>query len=326
MVGQPGAAGVNRRSPGYASGVVGAARLDPPPPPEPEYLGPAYDASVAITREKARNFYLAFAALPRPRRRAICVLYAFCRRLDDIADGPGSPAEKAARLQECREALCAALGGQPAEPAMAALADAASRYGIAASDLHDIVAGVEMDLYFRSYPDFAALRRYCCAVAAAPGLASLPIMGCTDPAARPFATALGIAMQLTNIVRDVAEDAALGRVYLPEDELARFDCSVAAILAGTPEPGFDALMRFQIARARTYFQRSAGLFAYLPLRGRLCAALLQSTYSRILDRIAAAGGHPFAQRVTLTSTERAACLAWAVGRALFAASRCELRS
>lgn len=317
---------MSRRSLECVTEAVDAGRLHTTPPPEPKHLGAAYDACAAITRQQARNFYLAFATLPRPRRRAICALYAFCRRCDDIADGPGSAAQKAAGLQECREALGAALSGQQAEPEMTALADAARRYGIAVRDLHDIVAGVEMDLHFRSYPDFPALRLYCCGVAAAPGLASLPILGCTDPAARPFATDLGIAMQLTNIMRDVAEDAALGRVYLPEDELARFGCSAAAILAGAPEPGFDALVRFEIARARTYFKHSAGLFAYLPFRGRLCPALLQATYRRILDRIEAAGGRPFAPRVTLTSRDRAACLAFAVGLALFAHRRCEQRS
>lgn len=264
----------------------------------------AYDHCQAVTRREARNFYYAFVTLPRERRRAIYAAYAFARLADDIADGDAALEDKAAQLSELRMRLRAAVAGAPETPVLLALADAARTYGIDPSLFEQLLDGVEMDLTPRRYATFDELRDYCYHVASVVGLISIEIFGYDDPRARDAAIDLGLAMQLTNIMRDVKEDADAGRVYLPQDEMARFGYTEDALRAGVVDEHFVALMRHQAARARAYYARGAELLDYLSPRSRACPAVLHGLYSRLLDRIERRGFDVFSERVRLSSSEK----------------------
>ena len=276
-------------------------------------LDAAYDECQAITKREARNFYYAFVTLPRPRRRAIYAAYAFSRQADDIADGDDLVEAKAAQLRELRSKLHAALSGDPDGPIMIALAHATATYDIPESLFGDVIDGVEMDLVTRRYDDFDELQVYCRRVASAVGLISIQIFGYRDPRAKEYAIDLGLAMQLTNIIRDVQEDAERDRVYLPQDELARFGYSEEQLRAGIINDDFLGLMRFQAERARHYFDSGARLLPLLQPRSRGCAAGLHHLYSRLLDRIERRGFDVFSSRVSLPAWEklRLTCMLWA---------------
>ena len=175
----------------------------------------AYDEVLRITRREAKNFAYGIMVLPRPKRRAIAAIYAFARRVDDVADGDLATEEKRAALERLR----AGLDGEPADPVFVALADARERFGIPREPLEAFIDGGLQDLEQATYADFDELRGYCEKVAGAVGLACVPVYGSDDT---EHAMTLGIALQLINIIRDVAEDQALGRVYLPQDELNAF--------------------------------------------------------------------------------------------------------
>ncbi len=212
----------------------------------------AYGEVVGITRREARNFAWGIAVLPRPKRLAVAALYAFARRVDDIADdGEAAVEERRRGLESCRAALEALPGADAHDPVLVALADATSRYPVPRSALFDLVAGGLMDSEQSRYATWADLREYCRCVAGAVGLACAAVYGPTDPeAAEPRAETLGLALQQINIMRDVAEDWSLGRVYLPQDELARFGVSEADLAAGRITPAWHALMAHQADRAR----------------------------------------------------------------------------
>jgi phytoene synthase len=267
-------------------------------------LQAAYDQCQAITRREARNFYYAFVTLPKPRRRSIYAAYAFSRLADDIADGDGPVAAKAAALGELREALHAALAGAPEGAIMTALADSAATYDIPESLFNDIIDGVEMDLTKSRYATFEELREYCYRVASAVGLVSIQIFGYDDPQAKVHAVDLGLAMQLTNIMRDVGEDAANDRIYIPQDELARFGCTEEQLRAGTVDANFVALMQFQAGRAREYFASSKALFPLLQPRSRGCASGLHQLYSKLLDRVERRDFDVFSERVSLPAWQK----------------------
>ena len=276
----------------------------------------AYDACVRITRERARNFYVAFATLPRPARRAICAVYAYCRRLDDIADGNAPRAEKERALDEERERLSAALRGEAEEPVYIALADAVSRYVIPAVHLAEVLEGVREDLSTFRYRTFAELERYCYLVASSVGLACLGIFGHRGDQALKAAIDLGLAMQLTNILRDVGEDAARGRIYLPLEDLAAFDVTEGEIARGMYSDRFKRLMAFECERAKAYYASAASLFARLPRRSRPCPMVLMGVYRRLLARIEQSGFNVFTAPIGLSRAEKAATAAWHWARGL----------
>ena len=271
---------------------------------DPVSLQAAYDGCQAITRHEARNFYYAFVTLPKARRRSIYAVYAFSRLADDIADGDGDVVAKAAALTELRRALHAAFSGAPKGPIMVALADSAMTYDISESLLNDIIDGVEMDLTKSRYMTFEELREYCYQVASAVGLVSIQIFGYDDLQAKVHAVELGLAMQLTNIIRDVGEDARNGRIYLPQDELARFRCNEEQLRAGDLNANLVALMRFQTERARAYFESSQALFPLLEARSRGCASGLHQLYSKLLDQIESRGFDVFSERVSLPAWQK----------------------
>jgi phytoene synthase len=241
--------------------------------------------------------------LPREKRRAIAAIYAFARRVDDVADGPERADEKRVGL----EALRAALDTEPwHDPVFVALADARKRFGIPREPLAALVDGGLQDLEQQIYADFGELRGYCEKVAGAVGLACLPVYGSDDTA---HAETLGIALQLINIIRDVDEDRQLGRVYLPQDELTRFGVNRLE-----PSPEFRELMAFQAQRAREHLAEGLELLPSLDRRSALCVGTFAELYRSTLDRIAANDFDVFHGKIRLSTPEKLAVVARGVFR------------
>jgi phytoene synthase len=243
----------------------------------------AYAEVERLTRQRARNFAYGIMVLPRDKRRAIAAIYAFARRVDDIADGDLHPERKRALLQE----LDASLQAAPGDNAMlVALADARTRFPIPPTALHALVEGGLQDLDQSRYATFDELRGYCTKVAGAVGVCCVAVYGSDDTAR---AETLGIALQLINIIRDVREDWELGRIYLPQDELSSFGVSETDIAAGNASPAWHALMTFQAERARAYLQDGLGLLRSLDSRSALCVSTFAALYRATLERIEARG-------------------------------------
>ena len=263
-----------------------------------------YRESQAITRREAKNFYYAFLTLPSARRRAICVAYAFCRHCDDTVDAARSDEEKLSMLDGLRSSLKSAYAGDARDPLFLALADVAANYDIPQRYFEEVILGVESDLTKNRYQDFEQLRRYCYQVASVVGLICLQIFGYKDARAKDRAIDLGLAMQLTNIARDVKEDLELGRIYLPQDEMARFGYSEEDLRAGIVNEEFRNLMQFQAQRARDYFRSGFELLPYLSPRSRACPAVLGQLYSKLLQQIEASGYDVLLQRISLTKVQK----------------------
>ena len=263
-----------------------------------------YQESRDITRREAKNFYYAFLTLPQERRRAIYVAYAFCRYCDDAVDTAESVDQKMATLESLHASLNHAYTGRTSDPLFLALADVADRHDIPEEYFKQVIHGVESDLTKVRYQDFEELRSYCYQVASVVGLICLQIFGYKDDSAREHAIDLGLAMQLTNIARDIQEDLGLGRIYLPQDEIARFGYSEEALEAGIVNESFIDLMRFQAQRARGYFDSGFKLLPYLSPRSRACPAVMGQLYSKVLQRIEEAEFDVFQHRISLSKTEK----------------------
>jgi phytoene synthase len=248
----------------------------------------AYEEVLRITRREAKNFAYGIMVLPREKRRAIAEIYAFAREVDDIADGELPPEEKRTRL----ETLRAELDGSD-RPTMVALADARARFGIPGEPLSKLVDGGLQDLQQATYATFDDLRGYCEKVAGAVGVACIAVYGSDDV---ERANTLGIGLQLINIMRDVAEDEALGRVYLPQDELRRFGVTE---LAHTAE--FVELMRFNAQRARAHVEEGLNLLDSLDRRSALCVATFAGLYTGQLERMEANGFDVFEKSCRLST-------------------------
>lgn len=276
----------------------------------------AYADCRNITRREAKNFYYAVVTLPQEKRKAIYAAYSFCRQCDDSVDEAASPEAKLSALADLQVNLTLAYEGHPATPVFLALADTADRYDIPQEYFSEIIRGVESDLVKTRYQDFDELREYCYRVASVVGLVCLQIFQYPPQdgaAAREYAVDLGLAMQLTNIVRDVREDWSMGRVYLPQDEMARFGYTEEQLAAGIRNDAFVELLRFQGQRARAYFRSGFRLLPYLSRRSRACPAALGAIYSRVLDRIEASGYDVLGERrIALSGSEKAriAARAW----------------
>jgi phytoene synthase len=249
-------------------------------------LAAAYDHCQALTRREAKNFYYGFLLLSARRRRAIYAAYAFARECDDIVDAGLPPEEASVSLAAYRESLDRCLAGSPQGPVFLALGDAVSRYEIPHEYFYRLIEGVETDLSVHRYEDFEQLRRYCYLVASVVGLISIEVFGYRGGGeARRHAEDLGIALQLTNILRDLQEDLQRDRIYLPRDELARFGYSEDELRAGQANEAFRSLMAFQVARARGFYDSGRKLFPFLPRRARACVGVMAGIYSRILADI-----------------------------------------
>ncbi len=268
-------------------------------------LKQAYAECRRITKENAKNFYYAFIALPLEKRSAIYAVYSFCRFCDDAVDEPSLPMdEKLNRLANIRESLRNASSTGNANPVFMALADTIAKHQIPLSYFEEVIKGVEMDLTINRYNTFEDLRTYCYRVASAVGLICVEIYGYRESKVRGYAVDLGLAMQLTNIIRDVQEDLGQDRIYLPLDELDRFGYSEEDLKAGIVNEAFRNLMTFQAWRARRHFQSGLQLMPHLSLRSRTSPAVLAALYQRILDRIEATGFNVFDGRMSLNTREK----------------------
>jgi phytoene synthase len=261
------------------------------------------------TKDRAKNFYYAFAILPKEKRDAIYAAYAFSGYVDDIADELDDRNEQVARLEEARRRLHAAVQGEREGPLFTALGWAFDRFAIPVEFFDELVNGVEMDFTVNRYATWQDLYEYCYRVASMVGLICTAVFGTSPhPRARQFAIDMGIGLQIVNIMRDVREDAARGRVYFPADELAQFGLTADDILAGVGDARFRALMRFQGDRARRYFRSGRRLLYLLDLRSRMCVNVLQGVYFELLRRIEKRDYDVLSERVAISTPGKLALI------------------
>ena len=274
-----------------------------------------YERCAQITRESRSSFYYAFALLPPERRRALYAVYAFCRFIDDIADDEGIR-EPAVLLSRWREELARVYTGVPTRALSRALADTARRFEIPRNLLEEIIAGVEMDLARKRYQTFDELRPYCYRVASALGLICIEIFGYRNPSAKTYAENLGLALQLTNILRDVREDAERGRIYLPLEDLVRFGVTEDEILAGVYSPNFVRLMDFEAKRAQELYAKARSALAPEDRSTLLTAEAMRLIYAALLERIIKSNYRVMDRRHSLSAPHKLYLVgrAWAVGR------------
>lgn len=270
-------------------------------------LDDAYDYCQEVTRREAKNFYYGFMLLPTGQRRAIYSAYAFARRCDDIADAGLPVAEAAEQLAAYRLSLEECLAGRPADQVFEALHQTVETYRMPPQYLFDLVTGVETDLTRTRYETFEELKDYCYLVASTVGLICLEIFGYSGgEKTRKHAVDLGVALQLTNILRDLREDAERGRIYLPLDEIEWFGYSEEELLAGSVTLDFRRLIAFQVDRARQYYSLGRELLPHLPRRARACVGAMAGIYSSILDDIERDPGAVFQRRISLSAGQKLA--------------------
>jgi len=295
--------------------------------PTESQLAVAYSVCRHITRAAAKNFYYAFLVLPRAKRQALCAVYAFMRRCDDIADDESlSQYDRRQKLTAWLEAFHRAQSGHPSdEPVLLALTDAQRRYNIRVGLLDQLAYGTAMDVeggpgadtgdspashelsvHYRTFDD---LYQYCYRVASVVGLVCIHVFGYRDPAAEPLAERLGLAFQLTNIIRDVKEDAGMGRVYLPEEDLNKFGISLSALRSAGDPALFRPLLAMEADRAREYYRAGEELLPLVDEDSQPALWVLMTIYRRLLDKIALREYDVFSAKVSLTVREKLSILA-----------------
>ncbi len=255
------------------------------------------------------SFYYSFLFLPEERRRAIMALYAFCREVDDVVDECSDVSVAHNKLAWWRKEIAAMQNRTPTHPVMKALAPHMARYALEGPHLLAIVDGMEMDLSQTRYLDFPGLQKYCWHVASVVGILSASIFGVTDPQTLKYAEKLGLAFQLTNIIRDVGEDARKGRIYLPVNELQKFNVTAADILNARHSDNFDNLMRFQAQRAHAMYDEAFALLPAADRRAQRAGLIMAAIYRALLVEIEHDGFHVLNQRISLTPL-RKLWLAW----------------
>ena len=271
---------------------------------------PAVNAK-KVTQQSGSNLALAFFSLGRERRADITVFYAFCRLVDDIADSAELPVEdKRRQLARWRSALSQPTAGE--DPLAPQVRQLIAKYSMGPEMLEEIIAGVEMDLGDVRYGTWEDLRVYCYRVASAVGLVSIQIFGCRSSQSREYAIALGLAFQTTNIIRDVAKDMRNRRIYLPQDEMARFGYSEAELERGEYNERFVALMDFQAQRSRAFYNHAAELLPRQDRRQLLPARIMSSVYRALLAKIERDRFRLFRRDYRLTRVEKAARIATAI--------------
>ena len=255
------------------------------------------------------SFYYAFLFLSKERRAAITAFYAFCREIDDVVDEVTDPGVAHTKLAWWQGEVAQSFAGKPTHPVMQALMPLAATYGIEARHLLAVIEGCQMDLSQNRYLDFVALQRYCHLVAGIVGEVAARIFGQTDPATTAYAHKLGLAFQLTNIIRDVGEDAMRGRIYLPVNELQQFDVKAHEILKRQYSDRFSALMKFQTERALALYDEALTMLPTADMRAQKPGLMMASIYRTLLREIAADNYQVLHQRVSLTPV-RKFWLAW----------------
>ncbi len=260
-----------------------------------------------LTRKSRSNFYYAFLFLPRARRAALYAVYAFCRLVDDVADLGGNPAQQRAQLAEWRAEVARCYEtGAPRTPVARRLADAVRAYPIPRSGLEAIIDGVEMDLDRATYETFEDLYPYCYRVASAVGLCCIEIFGYTLPGAREYAVNLGVALQITNIMRDVGADARAGRVYIPQEDLRRFGVPADDLRSGRYTEAFVALMEHQARRARRFYEAARRAFPASDARTLVAAQIMGRIYFALLHELETRRFRVFGGRVSLPARRKLA--------------------
>ena len=246
------------------------------------------------------SFYYSFLFLPRERRRAITALYAFCREVDDVVDETSDPQLAATRLAWWRTEVANLYAGNPQHPVSKALLPFIEKFSLAKENLGEIIDGMEMDLNQSRYLDWPGLERYCHRVAGVVGLLAACIFGYRDARTLEYARELGIAFQLTNIIRDVGEDARKNRIYLPMEDLKRFNVTAADILNGRETADFEKLLKFEADRAKAYYEKA---FSALPAEDRKAqraGLIMAAIYRTLLEELERDGFHVLTQRTSLT--------------------------
>jgi phytoene synthase len=265
------------------------------------------------TARSGTSFYYSFLFLPPERRRAITALYAFCREVDDVVDEVSEPDLARTKLAWWRREIGAAFTGAPQHPVALALRPVVAAYRLPEEHFQTVIDGMAMDLERSRYLDFAELERYCHCVAGTVGLLSAEIFGYVNPATRQYARDLGIAFQLTNIIRDVGEDARRGRIYLPQDELARRGVTAASLLRRQSGPALVALMADQVARARLWHARALDALPAEDRRAQRPGLIMAAIYGALLDEIERDGFRVLDHRIALTPL-RKLWIAWTTSR------------
>lgn len=294
--------------------------------PSPTQLAMAYSVCNGIARTAAKNFYYGFMVLPRPKRDALCAVYAFMRRCDDISDDPSLPLrERRARIESWLDALHHAHSGEPTdEPVFLALTDVQRRFNIPLELLDQLAFGTLTDVqeeeasndrggspsaaFTVQYPTFQDLQRYCYQVASVVGLVCIKIFGYRDASAEPLAERCGIAFQLTNIIRDVKEDASLGRVYLPAEDLEKFGVSASDLMGRPDAARLRPLLEFEANRAREFYKSGHDLIPLVDEDSQPALWVLISIYQRLLEKIALRQYDVFSGKIRLTVREKLAIL------------------
>jgi phytoene synthase len=263
----------------------------------------------AYTKQSGSNFYYSFLFLSKAKRQAMYTIYAFCKAVDSAVDEPPAGSNPKDELRRWRRELDAVYGGTPTLPITVSLAHHVKALSIPKAYFEELVKGVEMDLSNNRYATFDELSLYCYRVASVVGLICLHIFGTTSPRAQDYAVSLGMAFQLTNILRDVGADAIENRVYLPLDDLRNCNYSEKALLQKTYSPEFKTLMQQEAARARQYYEKARAALAAMPpseRRALIVAEIMRGIYSRILDKIERSGYQVFGPRISLSTTHRLA--------------------
>lgn len=272
--------------------------------PDAAALEASYAHCKKIARSAARNFYYGFRLLPPPKHAALCALYAFMRWVDDISDAAGDAAAKRRGLDAAREVLRQALAGDyRGNLILPAFHHTLEIYHIPPRYISELIAGAEMDLTVTSYATFDDLRKYCYRVAGTVGQCCVHVFGASDTHALDLAERLGLAFQLTNILRDLSQDFAMRRVYLPQEDFARFHCRPGD-LAAAPPPALQEMLRFEADRAWRFYREGAELLKIIPEDSRAALWALGRIYSGILDKIEARGYDVQSSRARLSAAEK----------------------
>ncbi|MGC8669292.1 MAG: phytoene/squalene synthase family protein [Chthonomonadales bacterium] len=285
-----------------------------------EQLAASYEHCRRIARTHARNFYYSFAVLPPEKRAAMCAVYAFMRHCDDLSDEAASAEAKRAALVSWRSAMDRALAGDyTGDAILPAFRDTVERFQIPPRFFHELLDGAEMDLVCTRYPTFEDLYRYCYRVASTVGFVCIHIWGFAggDAAYEP-AEACGIAFQLTNILRDLKEDGLRGRIYVPQEDLARFGYSEEDLLGGIRRAEFLALLDFEARRAREYYERARPLIPLLHPDGRATFIVMYRIYRELLEHVSSLGYHVLDHRAHVSTARKVGILAsaWLGSRVL----------